>query len=62
MIVSIRVNDSDAELIKCFADHNGFTISGLIRIAVMEYIEKHYLEALQLKEVSEEENYYTSTK
>ena len=62
MIVSIRVNDSDAELIKCFADHNGFTVSSFFRIAVMEYIEKHYIEVLEQKEVAEEENYFTQSR
>ncbi len=59
MIVSIRLNSSDAELIKCFADHNGVSVSGIFRQAVMEYIEKHYIEALTAKEVNEEDNYFT---
>ncbi len=56
MIVSIRLNSTDAELIKCFAEHNGLTVSAFFRAVVMEYIEKHYIEASTLKEVSKEEN------
>lgn len=59
MIVSIRLNSTDAELIKCFAEHNGFTVSAFLRTAVMDYIEKHYIEASSIKEVKED-IYFTS--
>ncbi len=54
MIVSIRLNSTDAELIKCFAEHNGLTVSSFFRTVILDYIEKHYLEVASFKEVSEE--------
>lgn len=55
MIVSLRLNNTDAQLIKCFADHNGYTVSAFLRMAVLDYIERNYIEALTIKEVEKKE-------
>lgn len=39
MTISLRLNDTDTELIKSYAEMNGLTVSELIRKAVFERIE-----------------------
>lgn len=62
MIVSIRLSSTDAELIKCFAEHNGYTVSAFLRKAVLDYIERYYIEASTLGKVGEEENYSVNSR
>lgn len=39
MTVSLRLNNSDSELIKAYADMNGISVSELFRQTVLERIE-----------------------
>lgn len=42
MTISLRLNDSDSELIKAYAAMNGLSVSELLRRAVMERIEDEF--------------------
>ena len=57
MIISLRLNNTDAQLIKCFADHNGYTVSAFLRMAVLDYIERNYVEISSLKEVGSDKKF-----
>lgn len=52
MTVSVRMNDSDMEIIKAYAELNRLSVSEIIRRSVMEHIEdefdlKSYNEAME---------------
>lgn len=42
MTISLRLSDSDSEIIKAYADMHGMTVSGLIRESVLERIENEH--------------------
>ncbi|MCM1132634.1 MAG: DUF6290 family protein [Ruminococcus flavefaciens] len=42
MTVSLRLNNSDSELIKAYAEMNGISVSELFRQSVMERIEDEF--------------------
>lgn len=42
MTISLRMNDSDMEIIKAYADMNSISVSELIRRSVMERIEDEF--------------------
>ena len=42
MTISLRLNNSDSELIKAYADMNGLTVSELFRRSVLERIENEF--------------------
>lgn len=42
MTVSLRLSESEAEIIKAYANMNGMTVSTLLRSSVMERIENEY--------------------
>lgn len=42
MMISLRLNDNDSELIKAYADMNGLSMSELFRKAVLERIEDEF--------------------
>lgn len=42
MTVSLRLNDSDAQLIKAYAEMNGISVSELLRKSVLERIEDEF--------------------
>ena len=51
MTVSLRLNDSDSQLIKAYAEMNGISVSELLRKSVLERIEDEF----DLKEKAMEE-------
>lgn len=42
MTVSLRLNDSDSQLIKAYAEMNGISVSELLRKSVLERIEDEF--------------------
>ena len=42
MTVSLRLNDSDSQLIKAYAEMNGISVSELLRRSVLERIEDEF--------------------
>ena len=42
MTISLRLSDSDSEIIKAYADMHGMTVSSLIRESVLERIENEH--------------------
>lgn len=42
MVISLRLNEEENELIKAFADINGISVSELFRRSVFERIEDEY--------------------
>lgn len=42
MVVSVRLNDADMELISKYAEMNGISVSALLRESVLERIEDEY--------------------
>ena len=42
MVISVRLSDKDAKLLKAYADMNNISLSDFIRNAVLEKIEDEY--------------------
>ena len=42
MIISLRLNTADSELVKAYAEMNGISVSELLRRSVMERIEDEF--------------------
>lgn len=47
MTISIRMNETDTQLIKAFANYNNESVSSYIRRLVMEDIEAEYTRVLE---------------
>lgn len=47
MTISLRLNETDAQLIKAFANYKNLSVSAYIRTLVMDDIEAEYMRVLE---------------
>lgn len=54
MVISLRLSETDGELVKQYANRRGVTVSCFIRELLLDQIERDYKETLQKVEVMKE--------
>lgn len=47
MTISLRLNETDAQLVKAFANYKNLSVSAYIRTLVMDDIEAEYMRVLE---------------